>query len=501
MKKESIIAMPACPGNKALQFMILKLGILVLLLGIVYFDTAVSLVKLWSSRDDYSHGFIVPFVSAFLVWHMRHRLQGIPVRPALLWGTLLTLCGLLTLLLGHVGSAPLVQQFSLLVTIPGLVWLLFGTDYLKALALPLTYLLFMVPVLDVVLDFDSLHLPFQYFAATVATKALQLFGIPAIQDFTFIDLPDQSLEVANACSGLRYLISILAVGVPLAHVTQRTLRRQALLIGSAVLIGIFANPVRVTLIGAWVSGGGELTHGPFHLLQGLFVSVIGFVCLFVLAFRLQEKSVPDLGASLAGDYGIEQHVDATKTRLAWAGAFILLLVLGGYLHISSPLPVPAPEEITALPLILDDWTGTETSPAEQFRLTGADFELCRSYRNAAGQEVTMQLSYFSQQRPDKKLLHYKLQILDRSSVSLHADGAAIRKAHLAKQGQALAVVYWYNIDGHVTANRYQALVVSAVNGLIRKRTNGYFVVVTARQEENMTEQQLAFSALLSRALR
>jgi exosortase len=160
-----------------------------------------------------------------------------------------------------------------------------------ALAFPLAYLILMVPILDEVID--KIHWPFQLFSARMGSILLRIFDIPFFLKVNYFELPNMTLEVAEECSGVRYLISIIAIGIPLAYFTQKGWWRKIVLVATAVIIGILANGVRVALVVLCAYYYGENNiQGPFHIFQALFVSVVGFVFLFILAWFLSKIPFP-----------------------------------------------------------------------------------------------------------------------------------------------------------------------------------------------------------------
>jgi exosortase/archaeosortase family protein len=113
--------------------------------------------------------------------------------------------------------------------------------------------------------------------------------VPVYHTSQYLTFPNDSLEVANACSGIRYLVSIVAMAIPLVYLTQDTWQKKIILVISSIVIGIIANPIRIAIIGVWVYNGGSILHGPKHMLQGYFVSVVGFAFLFITAFTLNRQ--------------------------------------------------------------------------------------------------------------------------------------------------------------------------------------------------------------------
>ena len=267
----------------------IKVGLLVGAFVFAYAKVMPLLVRTWS-RDDYSHGFIVPIIALYFIWVDRKRLRNLLIQPNILGGLPLTLLGSFMLMIGNIGSVVIIQELSLIVIIPGLILMLLGTRYLMALALPLAYLILMVPILDEVID--KIHWPFQLFSAKMGSTLLKIFDIPFFMRSNYFELPNMTLEVAEECSGVRYLISIIAIGIPLAHFTQRSWWRKIALVITALIIGILSNGVRVAFVVlcAYYYGKNNI-HGPFHMFQGLFVSIVGFIFLFISAWFLSKVSL------------------------------------------------------------------------------------------------------------------------------------------------------------------------------------------------------------------
>jgi EpsI family protein len=381
----------------------------------------------------------------------------------------------------------MVQQVSIVFTVPGLVLMLLGTQFLRALVLPLSYLIFMIPpFFDLLIQ--KIHWPLQLFSAVTASKMLSLLTIPVFQRANFLVLPSTTLEVAEACSGVRYLISIIALGIPLAYVTQRTWIRRVLLIAAGLIIGVIINPLRITLIALWAYHGGQILHGPLHIFQGLFVSVIGFILLFVLAwgfakipYRLAEEP-----RNINSSVGVRPDIELKQFNLAWLAAVIMLFCFAGFVHLYKPVPVPLRSSIAGMPLTVGDWRGEELSDGmKPFKIAGADYELSRIYRNASGHEIRLQIVYFETQRKkDKELINYKLDDLYRNSekitipVSTH-DNVQINKAVMRNGTDDSLVLYWYDLNGRIVADNYKGKLFTALDGLFHRRTNGAMIVVSS----------------------
>jgi len=267
--------------KKYFQFGLLSIAFLVL-----YLPVMGLLVSSWLASNVHSYGFLVPFISLYLVWIKRKTLQQLQVKPSTLWGILIMLFAGLILVLGKAGGLGILQQLSLTVMIIGLILLLLGKTYLKELSFPVAYLFLMIPFLEDVLA--PLHWPFQLLTAKQGVALLELMGFPALVEQQFIFLPHITLEVARVCSGINSLISIIAIGLPLAYLILRTWWGRVTLLLVGLVIGVMSNWLRVVLIAVWTYSGNFAMHGPFHIFQGMFAAWVGYAALFAGAWVLSR---------------------------------------------------------------------------------------------------------------------------------------------------------------------------------------------------------------------
>lgn len=245
--------------------------------GYLYTPTLTVLVADWAKYPEYSHGFLVPVMSGYCLWERRHSITQLPVQPSPV-GLLVILLGLALLFLGNAGASLSLMRVSMIVLIAGLVCYHGGWQRLQATTFPLVFLLFMMPWPTVLLH--ALTLPMQFFAAGLATSLLQLCDLPVYREGNVIFLPHATLEVVEACSGLRSVVSLLACAVVLAYMTQRQASKRLLLAASAIPLAIIANALRI-----WGTGvlahlyGAQAADGFYHTFAGWLVFVIAWVLL------------------------------------------------------------------------------------------------------------------------------------------------------------------------------------------------------------------------------
>lgn len=230
---------------------------------------------LWND-PNYSHGLLVPLVSLWLAYERRDAIAALtphPARSALF----LVVGALLLLLVGRLAAELFIMRVSLLLLLAALMAFIAGYAYVRVLALPLAFLLFMVPLPTIVLN--AVTLPLQFVASELAVTLLHWLGFPALREGNVIILPNAALEVVEACSGLRSLISLGATGVVVAVLSLRRPLLQALLVASSVPIAVLTNGARVGGTGVLAFYyGPSVAEGFFHGFSGWIV----FVCALAL---------------------------------------------------------------------------------------------------------------------------------------------------------------------------------------------------------------------------
>lgn len=276
---ETLAAAESSPKTRRLHREVLLTGaLLVFAFGVAYLPVILTLREQWATNDTYSFGVLVPFISAYLIWTRRERLRGLSVAPRLSIGSIVVLAAAGLLLVGRLIAIVALQELSLLVMIFGLVLLLLGTRFFRELWFPLSYLLLMLPIWEFVTD--GLHYQSQLLSASVGKYVLQTIGIPVFGDQIYLHLPNITLEVASACSGVNFLIAVIAVGIPQAYLYLQGWAPRAAVMVFAMAIALLSNGLRVAIIGAlsYYKLSASI-HGPGHILQGLFVSSFGFIAL------------------------------------------------------------------------------------------------------------------------------------------------------------------------------------------------------------------------------
>jgi exosortase len=246
--------------------------LLVAVMGMLYAAVIGRLVGQWYSDSDYSHGFIVPLVSAYLIWQRRDRLRRIPLRPSF-WGMVVVLASLGLLFLGSLGAELFLTRISMVGTMCGLVVYFGGWRLLRAMAFPVSFLLFAIPI--PVILYNEIVFPLQFIASQFATSTLELLNLfPIMREGNVLIIPGMRLEVVEACSGIRSLMSLLALAAGYGYLAERSVMVRWLLILAMVPLAIISNGTRV-MITALMSNymGPRAAEGFIHEFSGWVIFV------------------------------------------------------------------------------------------------------------------------------------------------------------------------------------------------------------------------------------
>ncbi len=256
-----------------------------------YSAVAVGLVRQWSQDENYSHGFIVLPLALFFAWQRRNRLRSLPLRPHPV-GLIVISIGLSMLAVGTLGAELFVTRVSAIVVVAGVIVFLAGATHLRVLALPLAFLFLMVPLPAIV--FNQIAFPLQLLASRAGASALDLAGVPVLREGNVLVLANTTLEVAEACSGIRSLVSLLTLAVVLGQLVLRRRWTRVALALAAVPVAIVANAARVAGTGlAAHFWSPEAAEGFFHAFSGWIVFAAAFGVLLLLqrvAMRLDMLS-------------------------------------------------------------------------------------------------------------------------------------------------------------------------------------------------------------------
>ncbi|WP_313958496.1 exosortase A [Novosphingobium sp. 9] len=383
---------PAQPDWRAA---IQRIGLVWLGLIAVFWPDWLAMVRQWWDISTYNHVLLVPVILGWLVWQRSGQL--IHLQPRAWWPGLvpLLLAGFLWLL-GAMSGLDIARQAGAVGLLMGSVPLLLGPQVTAGLWFPLCYMVFLVPA------GDELVGPLQTITAKITVALTHLSGVPAVIEGVFIDTPAGLFEVAEACSGVKFLIAMFAFGVLAANVCFVSWRRRAAMILACIIVPVLANGVRAwgTVYAAQIFGI-KVAAGIDHIIYGWFFFAIVLAVVILCAWRFFDRH-PDAGMISVSEIADSPLIGRLRRFEAttWKALFALVLVVVGYQawafgadQVRAPLP--ARIDLPAVP----GWQRVNYAPQIWWspQAEGAEHRLLGRYANAAGQQVDVFIAVYDSQ--------------------------------------------------------------------------------------------------------
>ena len=258
----------------------LPIAIILTCFLILYNHVIFNMVQDWSVDDNYSHGFLIPFISIFLIWQKKGKLAVIPIKPSN-YGLILLGASLLLLFVSNIGAELFTMRVSMLMVILSLSVFITGWKFSKALCLPVAYLLFMIPFPAII--WNKIAFPLKLFATQMAVSFIKILNIPVYAEGNIIHLSNTTLEVVDACSGLRSLTSLLALSAAFALISQHSKLEKFFLFLSAIPIAIFMNIIRLSVTAILARQyGSRIAEGFLHDFSGILVFFIAIILIYII---------------------------------------------------------------------------------------------------------------------------------------------------------------------------------------------------------------------------
>lgn len=264
----------------------IQLSILIVITILVYIPVLKGLFNSWYSDSNYSHGFIIPILAGYLIYEKKDDLIKLSFAKNY-WGLIVLFVGLLLYIFGTAASEYFSVRISFIVVLIGLVMFNMGTNFFKNTWFPFVFLFFMVPLPYII--YYNITFPLQLYSSQIASIILKMIGIPLILQGNIIHLQNSSLEVVEACSGLRSLMTLSALSAAIAYMVIKRWLPGIILLALTPPIAIMANVGRIfmsAIVAITISP--KLAEGLFHELSGLLIFLIGLSIISISAFILKR---------------------------------------------------------------------------------------------------------------------------------------------------------------------------------------------------------------------
>jgi exosortase A len=450
-----------------------------------YWTTGAAMVEIWTRSETFAHGFVVAPISAWLIWRARAEVAALAPRPS--WWILVPMGAVgVGWALGELGAVNALSQFSFVALIVLAVPAVLGTSVARAIAFPLGFLFFAVPIGEFMMPL------LMEWTADFTVKALQLTGIPVFREGQNFLIPSGRWSVVEACSGVRYLIASLVVGTLYAYLSYRSLKRRLVFVAFSILVPIVANWIRaymIVMIGHL--SGNTLAVGVDHLMYGW----VFFGAVILLMFWIGGHWHDDVDAPVT-----EPPLPTAPIRVASPGEIQLVGAMVAVATAVWPLGYAAIErsDVASPPALstlgaAGDWSASAAPVADwRPRFQNPASELQQTFTRG-GAPVGLYVGYYRNQDSGRKLVSSDNVLVKSDDLvwlrvasgrrPIVVDGQPVDAgtAVLKDQtGEALVAWYWYWIDGRLTASDTLAKAHTALSRLTGRGDDGAIVVVYAR---------------------
>ncbi len=465
----------------------------VLLMGL-YYSALTIMIGRWD-KAAYNYCYLMPFVVLYLIWEKRTRLTAPPSVPS--WKGMIPFgLGLAFFWLGELGGEYFTLYISLWLVVAGLCWMHLGWQKIKTIAFAFFMALTVFPLPDFL--YNKISVKLQLISSELGVRLMQLYGMSVHREGNIIDLGFAQLQVVDACSGIRSLMSLTVLGLLMAYFFRAPFWKRAILLCSTVPLAIFANSVCLASTGIlYESWGREAAEGFFHVFSGWIIFVFAFAVLLLEMWILgQTVSKPaQTGEHVTVLNEAAPKPDAHKSLLAFVGPpqfIVATILLGATLVFSHGVnfreEIPIIRPFGQFPLQVGEWIGTPQSMEQRF-VRALDFSdyVVIDYHNSRNKVINLYVAYYESQRKGESI-HSPATCLSGSGWHFREAGAItistsgynggsmrVNRACMEKLGSKQLCYYWFPQRGRILNNAYQLKAFAFWDALTKQRTDGALV--------------------------
>ena len=472
-----------------------------LFLGFVFSDGLSYMVDEWS-RDEYSHGYIIPLISFWVAWENRESIKASLGHGS--WvGVLFVLAGLLLGFMGEIATLYIITHYAFLVTLFGLCLAFAGWQGMRWLWFPLLFLVFMIPLPSFL--YNSLSTSLQLISSKLGVVVIRLFDISVNLQGNVIDLGDYQLQVVEACSGLRYLFALSSFSLLCAYFFKGKFWMRAIIFISSLPITVLMNSFRIGVVGVLVEYWGiEMAEGFLHDFEG-WIIFVGCLCLLFIEMWILVKlfckgrsfsevfvitgSRPDF---LAYEGSASYHGFSIPRQYITASILVFLAVPLTMLVGDRQEQIPDRKRLVTFPMHVEKWQGTEVSMEQKYidTLQFDDYIIGNFAESKHNLPVNLYIAYYASQRKGASVHSPKSCIpgggWEISGVEKHAISGIeigngmpfkVNRVVISKGEDKQLVYYWFQQRGRYLTNEYMVKWFLFWDALTKQRTDGSLVRV------------------------
>jgi len=488
------------PKHHSFINLILALSLFALLVWL-YKGVLFTLFRTLIVNEDYSYGLLLPFVSFYIVYLNWPNIKSSLGKPS--WtGFIVIAFGFILLIFGKIAFDSFTPQLSIMVVLTGIILIIGGKELLRALGFPLLILYLILP-LPVMLT-SKITLPLQLISSKLAAGYLRFLGIPVVLQGNVIDMGVRQLQVVAACSGLRYFLSMIALGTIFCYFYQRRLWKIVLLSIFLVPTVIVANSLRVAAMGIFP----ELQVGFWHAFSGWLIFLFCFIALVLfnkfLNYLQPQSPIPAKSNSLSQEMK-HDNFNVFITPYLATTLVISLLALYSSNKIGIVPPTTLIQSFDNFPLTMGSWQGKRSYlDKDIFLKTEADAYFDADYTNPHHEMVSLYIAYYERQASYSALVHNPnvcmtgggWKTLKSGSVDIAPD-RPVNFLILERDGVHLLVYYWHLQQGQLVVENNLQKLYMVFNGLWHRRTDWALVrlITPIKNDTQLANQRLTELAL------
>jgi exosortase A len=490
-------AIAAASGATAWKLCLSVLSLSLGALLLIYFDTFRSMATTWSRSDTYVHGYFVLPISLYLIWTLREDIRKRVPRADARAIVPIALAGV-GFVAARLSGVLVAEQYFAVASVPLMVWAVAGPSVVRRLLFPLGYLLLMVPVGEALIPYLI------DYTAAFTVAALRVSGVPVLQEGNLLTLPNSQWSVVEACSGLRYLIACVTIGLLFAYLTYRSWTRRVLFIALSVAVPIVANWIRAYLIVfIGYTSDMQLAVGVDHLIYGWIFYAFVMCLLLWVGSLFRDDAAPEKQGTLAESAVVRPSPIGRTVFVACAAVLGAAVwpVWAGYAESRAPEGV-SPGVAFAFPERVGAWTYGGEPLSWEPHYVGASFAEGAVYE-AGDSRVGLHVALYPDQHQGAELVSsantlvspeddaWRQRSLEGRGVLLPSSRLDVEEGILTGPDGGLLVFRWYWISGRHTSSPVWAKVIEASEKLLFRRPSAAgFVVFTENDDEESARARL-----------
>jgi exosortase D (VPLPA-CTERM-specific) len=495
------VPVPATPHLRWVVY-----GILACLIAYVFRDGISDMIGNWNDKEEYSHGWLIPVVTMYLIWQEKERLSSIS--PISSWvGVGITVCAAALFLLGEISTLYTIEQYALVILIFGIVLAMEGSERFKLIWVPLFMLFFMIPLPDFL--YRSLSAQLQLMSSSLGVDMIRLCDISVNLEGNVIDLGTYQLQVVEACNGLRYLFPLMSLAFICAYFYKGPLWQRAVIFLSSIPITIFMNSFRIAMIGVLVEYWGiDMANGFLHDFEGWAIFML---CLAVLLLEMWLLAKLPTKTKTIETPPVEEP---KPSALGLTHNFLRQGVVIGVMLITCGVTVAAidsREEIKPdrmyfidFPTNLNPWHGKRVIMEKKYRdILNFDDYFMADFSDRINPPVNLYVAYYESQRKGSSIHSprscipgggWEIQSVTNKTLDVNGTAVETNRVLIQKGRTRQLVYYWFDQRGRNLTNEYLVKWFLFWDALTRSRTDGalirYTTVISGAEKLDAAENRL-----------